>query len=123
MEFGCSPTATSPVCSSVSASNISTFAPPHSDTNTVLPSGDIRQVYGSTGKSMVFVTSPVFRSIRLSDFANTRTAYSDCPSGETARPPTKVSPSAGGRWNSRPRVTMPAAKPNSFTVFAFAADA
>ena len=42
--FGCSPTATSPRFSSVAASNISTLAPPQTDTTTVLPSGDTTHV-------------------------------------------------------------------------------
>ncbi len=42
--LGCSPTATSPRFSSVAASNTRTFAPPHTDTNTVWPSGDTRHV-------------------------------------------------------------------------------
>ena len=36
--LGCSPTATSPVMASVAGSSARTFAPPHSDTNSVAPS-------------------------------------------------------------------------------------
>ena len=48
--LGCSPTGISPRASSVVASNMSTFAPPHSDTNSVLPSRESRHVYGSAAK-------------------------------------------------------------------------
>ena len=48
--FGCSPTTISPRGSSVFASNISTFAPPQSETNSVEPSGDTTHVYGSAGQ-------------------------------------------------------------------------
>jgi hypothetical protein len=42
--LGCSPVATSPPGSSVSASKSRTRAPPHDDTNSVLPSRDTRHV-------------------------------------------------------------------------------
>ncbi len=58
MAFGCSPTTTSPRFSSVAASKARIFAPPQTDTNTVLPSGDVRQVYGSAPTSTVRCTNP-----------------------------------------------------------------
>src|SRR5258708_21658751 len=44
MAFGGSPTATSPFEASVHGSSIRTFAPPHSDTNSVCPSAESTQV-------------------------------------------------------------------------------
>src|SRR5262249_25382960 len=63
--LGCSPTAISPFGSSVRASKASTFAPPQSDTNSVFPSGDTRQVYGSAASATLRNTWPVFKSTPL----------------------------------------------------------
>jgi len=41
-------------------SYIRIFAPPHSDTNSVEPSGETRHVYGSAGRLIVCCTMPVF---------------------------------------------------------------
>ncbi len=66
MALGCSPTAISPRFSSVAASKARIFAPPQTDTNTVFPSWDIRQVYGSAPTSTVPRTRPDLMSIIVS---------------------------------------------------------
>src|SRR3954471_5406360 len=51
MALGCSPTATSPRGASVAASKTRILAPPHRETNRVLPSGAASVVYASAGRS------------------------------------------------------------------------
>ena len=64
-----------------------TPAAPQTDTNSVDPSGDTTQVYGSAGNWTVRTTRPLARSTALNVWPTTSTAKSRLPSGLTARPP------------------------------------
>ena len=114
--FGWSPVGTSPTGASVSASNASTFPPPHNDTKTMPPSREVTQVYGSAGRSTLFSTFPVSMLTATSVCASTRTANSRVPSGRTARPPVKADfTGLGPSGKVRAAVTVPLSKVNSRT--------